>query len=101
MNNRAGKISIGIIFLIFLCLFNVTKKPDSDWANYIDQYIKIKQVGYINFLKYGGLSVRPTEPLYYAMAYILSLISDVKILLFALLFHLQYTLFIYMHLKDL
>jgi hypothetical protein len=81
LSKRIGQSFFAITFVSFVASYNATRLVDADWYWYATHYIKMTEVSLLDYLQEGELSVRSTEPLYYAMAYTLSLLSDGNVLI--------------------
>jgi hypothetical protein len=83
------------IFILFTIIFftnlNYTRSIDADWENYIDFYKSLNGYNLYAFLTESQLSVRITEPFFYAFAWVLSNITNSNLYLYVLLI----TAFIY------
>lgn len=81
---RIGRPALAIALVGFLALFNATKRIDSDWFNYVEGYLEMSQIGFFDYLQAGGLSIRISEPLYYAFSFALSRLSGGNVFILVL-----------------
>lgn len=84
LSERIGKPALAFALVGFLALFNATKHIDGDWYWYVSDYLEMSQIGLLDYLQEGGLSIRISEPLYYAFSFALSRLSGGNVFVFTL-----------------
>lgn len=84
LNEKIGRPALAIALVGFLALFNATKRIDSDWYHYVEGYLEMSRIGLLDYLQAGGLSIRISEPLYYAFSFALSRLSGGNVFILAL-----------------
>ena len=83
-NEKIGRPILAYTLVGFLALFNATKRIDGDWSWYIDGYLEMSRMGLLDYLQEGGLSIRMSEPLYYAFSFVVSRMSGGNVFALAL-----------------
>jgi hypothetical protein len=77
-------LSFTFLLIIVFSSLNFTRSIDADWENYLDFYKSFNGNNLIGFLTESQLSVRITEPLFYAYAWLLSNASNGNLYLYIL-----------------
>jgi hypothetical protein len=85
--NSSPRVARRLVFWgigIFFALMNATKIPQGDWAWYLTYYKLATHTPFNNLMQSGNLSIRPTEPIYYGLSYIIGFIFNHNIYIFAI-----------------
>jgi len=83
-HENIGRPMLAYALVSFVALFNASKQIEGDWAWYASGYYDLLHEGLFNYLQAGGLSIRQSEPLYYAFSYVLSWLSNGNVLVLAM-----------------
>jgi hypothetical protein len=84
LSERIGRPALAIALVGFLALFNATKRHEGDWYWYVNGYLEMQRIGLLDYLQSGELSIRVSEPLYYAFSFALSRLSGGNFFVLAL-----------------
>ena len=73
---KVGRSFFAFSIIAFLAIFNGTKRISGDWNWYVEGYQGMAYESFWSYLQTGGYSIRPTEPLYYLISFIISRLSN-------------------------